>query len=180
MQRRRRLREADVMQKLCNRGNAGVHHRLDLAMNTLLRRTEPCVCVAKTIYRRRKDRMKSTHDGSVLPYVVAVCAAHSRRSLYIRAFEKLGSNQVDSQRQLKVRFANLFSGKRGYRAEDIACLLFSCAHNALVVDWCAAPPRRRCVICITPREPAGLWIFPCDRMPRESTYDKINSIIFLN
>lgn len=70
MQRCRKLREADDMQKLCNRGN--VRRAIDLAMNTLLRRTEPCVCVAKTIYRRWRDRMKSTHDGGVLPHVVAI------------------------------------------------------------------------------------------------------------
>lgn len=93
-----------------------------------------CVCVAKTIYRRQRDRMKSTHgEGAFLCMHVSsqLHRALYRRPLYIAHSRKLGSNQVDSQRQLKVRFANLY-GKRGYRAEDIAYLLFSCARNALV------------------------------------------------
>lgn len=97
------------------------------------------------------------------------CAARSRRSLYIAHSRNSGSSQVDSQRQLKVRFANLFSGKRGYRAEDIACLLSSCAHNALVMDWCSAPPwrrrRRRHAICITSGESADYESSPVIECP---------------
>lgn len=81
------------------------------------------VCVGKTIYRRRRDRMKSTHDGGVLPHVVARVLAGRFISRIPRNSEAAKSTR---KRQLKVRFANLFSGKRGYpRARRTLRVCFS-------------------------------------------------------
>lgn len=152
------------MQKLCNRGNT--RRTIGLAMNTLLRRTEPCVCVRSedNLSTLKRPDEKHTRRGRSSACRRGIAPRRSRRSRFISRHSRKtwGEEKQPSRlelRQSKVRFANLFSGKRGYRAEDIACLLFSCAHNALVMDWCSAPPWRRRADLHYVEKVCGLWVF---------------------
>ena len=155
-------------------------------MNTLLWRTEPCVCVcvcvcarvAKTIYRRRRDRMKSTHN--ILPFVRRYIT-RSRQSLLYRSHSR-NSEATKSTRNDNWKYdLRIYSAANAVTAENIACLLFLCTHNALVMDWCAAPPRRDAAICITSKEPVGYEFSPViESYVRVHKYSKINLVLFLN
>lgn len=71
---RRRLRETNDVQKLCNCGNATQQRRLDSAMNTLLRRTA-CIYITERRFIDGEEGLDEVRARrAVLPHISVVLA----------------------------------------------------------------------------------------------------------